>query len=476
MFRVLGGLLIGLALMMTPPCLLDQFSGPRNASYFLVAIAASVIVGAILLLLSASSEAFEVSRRQAFLITGLSWTVLPVFGAIPFLGVEGVTYAGAYFEMTSGLTTSGATVITGLEQQARGILLWRALAQFAGGIGIVALGIIILPFLKVAGMQLFKTESSDSSEKVFARGLDLARWIAAVFFGLTALCAVVYAALGMSGFDAVTHAMTTVATGGFANYDASFGHFESPAIEWAAVVFMIAGGLPFVAFIRSIRGRPLALFADIQARAFVMFLAAASLIIATHLSWTNAAAFGEAVRLATFNVVSIVTTTGFSTADYQLWGPFAVVAFFFLTFVGGCSGSTAGGIKIYRGQILWKLATAHLTRLVSPSHVVVLNYGTRRVDDEAAFAILTFFVAMLISMVASTLALSAIGLDFVTAISGSAAAWSNVGPGLGPIIGPAGNYSTIPDAALWVLSSMMLLGRLEFFTLLVLVTPAFWRG
>lgn len=475
-FRVLGGLLIGLAIMMTPGFLLDHFSQTRDATYFLVAIVLSLFAGLTLIVLTASRDELELNRRQAFMITGLAWTILPGFGAIPFLGVEGVTYAGAYFETVSGLTTTGATVIVGLDDKPQGVLLWRALTTLIGGIGVVVLGIIVMPALRVGGMQIFRTESSDNSDKIFGKGLDLARWIAGVFLGLTALCAIVYAALGMSAFDAITHAMATIATGGMSTHDLSFAYFKSPAIEWTGAFFMMAGGLPFVAMIRVLRGRRNALFTDIQVRAYIAFLAVASLIVAANHAWMNDVAFGEAIRLAVFNVVSIVTTTGFVTADYQTWGPFAIGAFFFLTFVGGCSGSTAGGIKIYRIQILWKLAMAHLTRLISPSQVVVLTYGTRRIDDEVAFAVLTFLIVMLISLAVSTLALSAIGLDFVTALSGSATAWANVGPGLGDIIGPAGNFAPLPDAALWILSFMMILGRLEFFTLLVMLTPTFWRG
>lgn len=474
-FRVLGWLLIGLALVMAPAMIADLASAAHDASFFMMAMVIALFAGLTLLLLGGSNEAFDITRRQAFLITGLSWLVLPVFAAVPFLGI-GLTLAEAYFEATSGLTTTGATVISGLDDLSPGILLWRSSMQFVGGLGIIVLGILVMPFLRVGGMQLFKTESSDQSEKIFAKGLDLARWIAGVFIGLTVVCAILYAAFGMSAFDAVNHAMTSVATGGFSTHDASFGYFDNPAVEWTAVFFMAAGALPFVAVIRTLRGRSDALFTDIQARGFILFLAIASLTLALHLAWTGGIGFGDALRLAAFNVVSVVTTTGYASADYQAWGPFAVGAFFLLTFIGGCSGSTSGGIKIYRIQILWKLAMAHLTRIVSPSHVVVVSYGTRRVDDEVAFAILTFLVAMLVSAAAFTLVLAALGLDLVTAVTGAVSCVTNVGPGLGPIIGPAGNFAPLPDSAKAVLAIAMVLGRLEFFTLLVMLTPTFWRG
>jgi trk system potassium uptake protein TrkH len=473
--RVLGGLLIGLAGMMAGPLAYDLFNREPSASWFIAAMAASAVVGAALLILSASNEPFELTRRQAFLTTGVAWLMLPAFAAVPFLGI-GLDFVRAYFEAASGLTTTGSTVLVGLDSAPRGILLWRSMLQMIGALGIVVLGIIVMPFLRVAGMQLFKTESSDSSEKVFAKGLDLARWIAAIYVGLIGICAAVYAALGMSAFDAVNHAMTTIATGGFSTHDASFAYFDSAAIDWTAVAFMTAGGLPFIALIRTIRRSRAALVRDIQAQGYCYFLLAASLLLAITRTTTSEADFGEALRQAAFSVVSIVTTSGYATTDYQTWGAYAVGAFFILTFVGGCSGSTAGGIKIYRIQILWMLATAHLTRLVTPSQAVVVSYSTRRVTDEIEIAILTFLVAMLVSTAVITTILAFMGLDLVTAVSGAATALANVGPGLGPIIGPAGNFSSLPDGALAVLSLAMILGRLEFFTLLVMLTPAFWRG
>ncbi|MEQ8178540.1 MAG: TrkH family potassium uptake protein [Amphiplicatus sp.] len=474
-FRVLGGLLIGMSLMMTPSLLLNMAAPDYDAGFFILGIVVALFTGLTLLLLSASNEPFDLSRRQAFMITGLSWLVLPAFSAIPFLG-EGLTYIEGYFESASGLTSTGATVITGLEFRSPGILLWRSMMHFIGGVGIVFLGIIVMPFLRVGGMQLFKTESSDQSDKIFAKGLDLARWIASVFVGLFFLCAMAYAALGMSAFDAINHALTTVSTGGFSTHDASLGYFNSPAIEWVSMIFMIAGALPFVAYIRFLRGRRDALFSDTQVRGLILFLALASLVMALTHANVNNVDFLDALRVSAFHVTSIVTTTGYATEDYQLWGPFAVGAFFVLTYVGGCSGSTSGGIKVYRMQILAKLAMAHLSRLVSPSHVIVVSYGSRRVDDDIAIGILTFLAAFLISTAVFTVMLAWIGLDLVTALSASVACMSNVGPALGPITGPAGTFAPLPESAKALLAVAMILGRLEFFTLLVMVTPAFWRG
>ncbi|MGE0409224.1 MAG: TrkH family potassium uptake protein [Amphiplicatus sp.] len=473
--RAMGGLLIGTALLMTAPLIVDFAGGGADAAYFLAGMIVAAFAGVTLLVVAAGPEPFSLTRRQTFLLTGLVWAVIPAFAAIPFLGA-GLSFMDAYFETVSGLTTTGSTVMVGLDDAPEGVLLWRGLLQGVGGVGIVVLAIIVLPFLRVGGTQLFKTESSDSSEKVLARGLDLARWIAGIYFALIALCALVYGLLGMSPFDAIIHAMATISTGGFGNHDESFGYFNSPAIEWAAIVFMIAGAFPFVAYIRTFRGRPLALLNDIQARALLATLFFSVLAVAFTHSYLNAVPIGEAIRLAAFNLTSVITTTGFVSGDYQLWGSFAVGAFFIATFIGGCSGSTVGGIKIYRLQILAKLAHAYLTNIVSPSRVVVVYYGTRRVDDEVEIAILTFLVAVLVSEATVSLLLAWMGLDLVTATSAAATCLMNVGPGLGPIVGPAGNFAPLPDGAKAVLSVAMLLGRLEFFTLLVFLTPAFWRG
>lgn len=474
-FRVLGALLIGVAILMAPPLALDGAEGAPTQAYFVTAMAATAFAGLTLLVLTGSPEPLALNRRQAFLITAAAWIVIPVFAGVPFLGV-GLSPAGAYFEAASGLSTTGSTVITGLDAQPMGILLWRSMLNMIGGAGIVVLAIVIMPFLRVGGMQLFRTESSDNSDKLFSKGLDLARWITGVYFGLVTICAFVYAGLGMTAFDAINHAMTTIATGGFSTHDASFAHFKSPAIEWAAIIFMAMGGLPFVAYIRFLRGRRGALTGDAQLRAFFATL----LISAAILTATRAAAgdvdIWSAFRAVLFNVTSVITTTGFATEDYQLWGEYAVAAFFVLTFVGGCSGSTAGGIKIYRLQILWSLALAHLSRIVRPSHVVVVTYSSRRVDENVALAILTFLIVVVASFAAFTLALSWTGMDFISASSSAATALMNVGPGLGPVVGPAGNFATIPESAKLIMSVAMILGRLEFFTLLVMLTPAFWRG
>ena len=442
---------------------------------FVLSALASAFTGLSLMALSPTAAVFELDRRQGFLLTALAWTVLPAFGALPLVGY-GLSFADAYFEAVSAMTTTGSTVMTGLDATAPSILLWRSLMQAIGGVGVIVLGIIMMPFLRVGGMQLFHTESSDKSEKIVARAFDLATWIFAIFTLLVFLCAGLYRALGMDWFDAVNHAMTTISTGGFSTHDASFGYFENKSMLWAATIFMLAGALPFVAFIRFARGKFRDFANDIQLRGFLVFLFVTIMLLAVTRSIRSDVAFDTALVDAAFNIVSVVTTTGYASEDYQLWGPFAVGMFFILTFVGGCSGSTAGGIKIYRFQILGRLAVANLTRIVSPNRVHPVLYHDRKVEDDVANSILSFLVVLLFSLIVSTFLLAWLGLDLTTALTGSATAIANVGPGLGDVIGPAGNFQSLPVGAKWILSFMMILGRLEFFTILVLFTPVFWRS
>ncbi len=473
--RVLGGLLIAISAFMLAPLLVAPALLTKPGADFILSALATSFCGVALIALSPATGAIELNRRQGFLITSLAWTLIPAFGALPLVG-HGMSPTDAYFEAVSAMTTTGATVMSGLDTTSPPILLWRSMMQAIGGVGVIVLGIIMMPFLRVGGMQLFYTESSDKSEKIVAKAFDLAVWIFGIFALLTITCASLYKAFGMSWFDAINHALTTVSTAGFSTHDASIGHFGSSAILWTGTFFMIAGALPFVAFIRAAKGKIGAFLGDIQLRAFLVFLTAATIIVAITRTLRSDTALGEALTTTAFNIVSIVTTTGYASEDYQLWGPFAVGVFFILTFVGGCSGSTAGGVKIYRFQILGRLAASHLSRIISPNRIHPVLYHDRKVEDDVSFAIMSFLIVLLFGLIAGTFLLAWMGVDLVTALTGAATALANVGPGLGDVIGPAGNFQSLPDAAKWLLSFLMILGRLEFFTLLVLLMPAFWRS
>ncbi|MEJ8574548.1 TrkH family potassium uptake protein [Microbaculum marinum] len=473
--HVTGLLIAGLGIAMLLPALFDAVRGNPDWQIFVVSAIFTWTFGSLMALATRGGGAMRLSVRHAFLTTAVVWISLSAFSALPFLGL-GLDYDDSLFEAVSGFTTTGSTVIVGLDTLPPGILLWRALLQWIGGIGIVVMAIIILPFLRVGGMQLFHAESSDRSEKIVARPLHLVGFIGSIYVGLTVACAVCYMFAGMTPFDAMCHAMSTVSTGGFANYDSSFGHYQSARVDWFAIVFMMAGALPFVAYIKAIKGAPAGLWHDSQIRTFVTFVVVVGLLLGVWLSRTTGLGVGESVRLAMFNVVSIVTTTGFVDGDYTLWGTLAVGLFFLLTFVGGCSGSTAGGIKIYRFEVLSIIVRSHIRRLVIPNRVVTMRYGGRRLPPDVPSSVLAFLAVYIGTTGLFTLLLAATGLDFVTALSSAAQAIGNVGPGLGPVVGPSGNYASVPDPAKWVLSAAMLLGRLELFTLIVLLDPDFWRG
>ncbi len=470
----LGLMVCLIAVAMILPAAIDYADGHSNWHAFAISSALTLFLGVLMVLFAYDRRDVRAGVRDAFLLTTVCWVLLPAFAAIPFIGF-GLPVADAFFEAVSGLTTTGATVITQLDSQPRGVLLWRALLQGIGGLGIIVVAILILPFLRIGGMQLFQTESSDRSEKVVPRAHQLVGSIAGIFVILVFMCMIIYMLLGMTPFDAICHALSTVSTGGFSTHDASFGFFNSPALDWVAIFFMISGALPFVVYIKFLRGDRTALWRDSQVRALLGLLCIASLVLAIWLTRVLGMPFGEALRQASFNVVSVVTTTGFSSADYVAWGPFSIGVFFLLMFVGGCSGSTSGGIKVYRLQVAALLTRSHLLHLISPNRIVTLVYNGRRLPEDVPFSVVAFLALYMATIGIFTVILAAMGLDLVAALSGATSAVSNVGPGLGDIIGPAGTFTALPAGAKWVLSFAMLLGRLELFTVLVLLLPQFWR-
>ncbi len=474
---ICGWLLLVLAGAMIFPALVDL--GARNPDWavFVLAAALTAFLGGAMVLATRTARMPPLTRRQGFLLTASAWLLLSLAASFPLLFYGGgLSFSDAFFETVSGLTTTGSTVMTGLESLPPGILLWRALLQWVGGVGIVVMAMIMLPFLGVGGMQLFQTESSERSERVTPRARELVSHIVAIYFALTLACFLTYHLLGMSLFDATVHAMTTLSTGGYSTHDASFGYFRNPGLEWAAVVFMMAGGIPFVAYIRAVKGQWRAAARDVQVRAFLAFLAVASLLVALWLVGLGRESFAAALRKAAFHVVSIVTTTGYATEDYSLWHAFAVGVFFALTFIGGCTGSTAGGIKIYRHQILWLTVKSYARRLARPHRMELVKYGGRIVDREVEASVLAFLAVYVGGFSVAAVLLTMLGMDLTTALSAAATALGNVGPGLGEIVGPAGNFHDLPDLGKWILSGTMLLGRLELFTLLVLLDPSFWRN
>ena len=472
---VVGLMLCTMAAAMILPAIVDVADGHEDWKVFFGASIFTFFIGGLMVLAAYDDKPVQLGVKEAFLLTTISWSAVTAVAAIPFVGL-GLNYTDAFFESMSGITTTGATVLVGLDKLPRGILLWRAVLQGLGGLGIIVMAIIMLPFLRVGGMQLFQTENSDRSEKVLPRALELTMAIAGIYLALLVICAIVYALLGMTPFDAICHALTTVSTAGFSTHDESFGFFRSPALEWAAIVFMILGALPFVVFIKALRGDRGAIWRDAQVQGFLSFLVVVALTLSAWLVLTREVPIDVAVRTASFSVVSVVTTTGFAVEDYTAWGTFSVGLFFLLKFVGGCSGSTTGGIKIYRLQVAGILTRSHFLHLISPNRVVTLMYNRRRLPDDVPFSVVAFLAIYMTTVGIFTVVLAAMDLDLVTALTAATQAVGNVGPGLGDIIGPSGNYSTLPAGAKWVLSFAMLLGRLELFTVLVLFRSEFWRS
>ena len=473
---VIGALLAMLAGLMLVPAAADLLADGSDWRVFALSSGLTAFVG-IGLVLAARGPRMSFNQRQAFVLTTLSWVAVAAFGALPFhLAPLGLGYAGAYFEAISGLTTTGSTVIVGLDRADPGILLWRSMLHFVGGIGIIVLAVAVLPLLRVGGMQLFRLESSDKSEKVLPRATQIASGIAIVYALLTLLCAIAYWAGGMSGFDAVNHAMATLATGGFSTYDASFGQFDSALLEAVCTFFMLCGGLTLTLFLRIYQGDRGAFWRDSQLRTYLGVFACFSVAIALWLVFAEGRTIGFAMRHATFTVASVLTTTGFASTDWALWGPFPLVLVFLLTFVGGCSGSTSGGIKIFRFQVLFQIGRSQMRQALLPSGVFPARYNRKPITDAVAQSVLAFVALYAFSWALVSAALALCGLDLVTALTGAATALGNVGPGLGDVIGPAGNFAPLPDSAKWILSLAMLLGRLELIAVLVLLSRALWRA
>ncbi|MDA0663275.1 MAG: TrkH family potassium uptake protein [Proteobacteria bacterium] len=473
---IIGILVSTIAVAMFVPAAADMTVGNDEWQVFAASAALTLFIGIMMVVMN-RSERRNLSLRQAFILTTLSWLVMPAVAALPlYFGNLGLSYTDAFFEAMSGLTTTGSTVLVGLDYGMPGMLLWRALLQWLGGIGIIAMAVAVLPLLQVGGMQLFRMESSDTSDKVMPRAAQIVTGISVVYVVLTLICALLYWSFGMTGFDAVAHAMTTIATGGFSTHDASIGFFHDARIDLTATLFMIIGSLPFVLYLQALRGRPGNLMADSQVRWFLTIVALSIGAVSFWLLDSSDESSLHLVRAAAFNVVSIITGTGYATADFNAWGPFPAAIIFFLMFVGGCAGSTTCGMKVFRFQVLHATALCQMRRLLQPHGVFIPYYNNRAIPEEVTTSVLGFFFLYGIAFALLAIGLGLCGLDFITATSGAATAISNVGPGLGPTIGPAGSFAPLPDGAKWLLSFGILLSRLELFTVLVLFLPSFWRN
>ncbi len=473
-FLVIGALLVLLGAFMLAPMLADFVTGADGWRSFATTSALTLFAGAILML-AARGGKLRMNIRAAFILTTFSWVIMAAFAALPFmLGEVPMSLTDAYFEAMSGLTTTGSTVMSGLEDQSKGILLWRALLQWIGGVGIIIVAMAVLPMLKVGGMQLFRAEWFEPMGKVLPRAQTIAIGIGAAYLGLTILCGGVYWMLGVEAFDAMCLAMTTIATGGFANADNSFATYSANGADIAGSVFMVLAALPFAAYILAVRGDPAALFRNAQVRGFIALIFVLIASMGFYMVLLGYEGDIHPLRMAAFNVISIVTGTGYALGDYQVWGSMATPAFFVFMFVGGCAGSTTCGIKIFRFQVAIEGLRAHVRRMIHPTLVKPLRYNGQPLPKSALFSVYNFFFVYFACFAAAAIVLSFAGLDTTTAISSAASAIGNIGPGLGDIVGPSGNFAPLPDFAKWVMALTMLVGRLELFTVLVLFLPRFW--
>ena len=475
-FFAIGVLLIILGTFMLIPFFV-QFIYEEENNTFLSSSVVTIFVG-ILLVLTNLEENKKLNLQQAFLLTTLSWLSIAVFGCLPFLfsNLE-LSFIDSFFESMSGITTTGSTIINNLEIAPKSILIWRAILQWLGGIGVIVMAITILPLLNIGGMQLFRTEGSDNTEKILPKTREVTLIISIIYLSLTFACGIAYWFGGMNTFDSIAHSMTTIATGGFSTYSESIGYFKNPKIEIISIIFIISGSIPFIAYLKFIKGDKKIFLKDAQVKGLIYILIISVLLMFLYLIINNNEyTFLENLRISTFNVVSILSGTGYVTDDFSLWGKFPLIFFLFLMFIGGCAGSTTCGIKIFRFQILIRFIINQIKKLLYPHGIFSIKYNNEKINNNFIYSIITFiFLYFFIFFILAAL-LSINGLDFITAISGSASAISNVGPGLGDIIGPNGNFSNLPNFSKLSLSLGMLLGRLELFAVLVLFFPSFWKN
>ena len=473
-FFILGVLQIILGLSMIVPILAQFFYNQIDSGF--VSSGIITVVFGVLFFLSNLDHNKKLSLPQAFLLTALSWLSIAIFGSLPFVfsNIE-LSFTDAFFESMSGITTTGSTIITNLNETPKAILLWRAMLQWLGGIGIIVMAITLMPIMNIGGMQLLVISTSNTSEKILPKSKEISIRLIFIYLSLTIVCALFYKIFGMGFFDSIVHSMTTLATGGFSNYNESIGYFNNSLIEITSMIFIILGSVPFIAYIKYLNGDKKIFFKDSQIKTFLKIIFFSIFLMFFYLSIKNQSIFEINLRAISFNVISILTGTGYVTENFSNWGQFPLIYFLILMFIGGCAGSTTCGIKIFRVQILYQFLSNQLKKIIYPRGIFNIKYENNNVDEKFMASIISFIFLYILIFFIITALLSINGLNFITAISAAATSISNVGPGLGEIIGPNGNFSQLNDNSKWILSLGMILGRLELFAVLVLFIPSFWR-
>jgi len=460
---------------MLAPTLLDLVDGNPDYRTFLLCALGTVFVGVTVAIATRSHET-QMTVQETMLAVPAAWLTVTLCSAVPFMLSElDLSLTDAVFETMSGLSATGSTVIIGLDDAPRGLLLWRFLLVWFGGFGVVTIAVLLLPFLRIGGLQLFSLDLSAQSGKFLPRITEVVTQIGLIYIGLTVACALCYWIAGMNLFDAVGHAMAAIATGGFSSHDASIGYFKSPAIEWISVVFMALSAMPFVLHLQALHGQPGPLVRDSQVRLFLAIIAGAVLTLTLWQMLRNGAGFDTALREASFAFVSIITCTGFTGPDYSQWGGFPELIMLLGMLAGGCTGSTAGGIKIFRLLTLVQMLRVQIRRQVFPHGTFRVTFNGETVPDTARAGVANYFFVYLASFFALSLGLTATGMGFTESMGSAATALGGVGPGLGPNVGPCCTFQHIPDPAKWMLALGMLAGRLEILILIIPFSRSFWR-
>ena len=474
-FSILGLLLSinGIAMLLALPFTLYYGEDWRPLVY---SAAITVFAGLPVWLILSKRTHRELKRRDGYLVVTLGWIIMSFFGALPFI-LSGVIpdLTNAFFETISGFTTTGASILTDIEAVPKGILVWRSLTQWIGGMGIIVLAVAILPILGIGGMQLFVAESPGiSPDKLKPRIKDTAKRLWMIYVGLTGLEAILLMIGGMGFYDAINHSLTTMATGGFSTKNASISHFSSPYIQYVITIFMVLAGTSFTLTYFMLKRQFQKVFTNEEFVTYLAFMAFATVAITGFVHFSSNQSFEASFRDTLFQVVSIVTTTGFESEDYTSWTPLITMVFFALMFIGGSAGSTAGGIKVVRHIILFKNSFLEMKRQLHPSAVIPVRLNHKAINQEITFNVLAFIIIYFLIFSLGSIAMAWVGLDFESALGSVATSLGNIGPGIGTV-GPANNFAHVPDIGKWILSLMMLLGRLELFTVLILFTPYFWK-
>jgi trk system potassium uptake protein TrkH len=473
---VCGTVVCAVGFLLFIPLIVEFIYQTESWQSYAVPILLYLIVGGSLVITNRNVE-LKITIKEAFVITVLSWVLLSILCAVPFIYTKiNLTIVDSLFESMSGITTTGSTIINNLDELPKGILIWRALLQWLGGIGIVVIAIVILPFLRIGGMQLFHLEGNDPYEKFLPKISSVVTKIILVYVALTILLIILYFLNGMILFDSIAHSFTTISTGGFSTHNESFAYFQSNSILNIAIIFMIIGSIPFLLLAQTTLTNIFILIKDHQVRLFLIILII-SITIIYYFSriYVDGDVYHQLSTIS-FNTISIISGTGYVSANFENWGNYSSILFLFLMFIGGCAGSTTGGLKIFRFQILFKYIVLHLKKMFQPHMVITAQFNGKKVPDSTYESVMTFFFIYIITFAISALLLSFSGIDFLTCISAAASAISNVGPGLGEIIGPEGNYSSLNDYSKLVLTLTMFLGRLEMLTIFVLLLPSFWKN